>query len=98
MPIDNLPDSERDAIDIIAKAGYLKASNDKLEVSLESSNTINIQPKGNIFGAKIKVEENGNITPILTFDTKKLWNKEERIDVEGTIDDALKDFLDNENV
>lgn len=98
MSINNLPDSEKDIIDVLSKTGYLKASNDKIEVSLESSNTINIQPKGNIFGAKIKVEENGNITPILTFDTKKLWNKEERIDVEGTIDDALKDFLDNENV
>jgi hypothetical protein len=98
MSIDNLPDSERDAIDIIAKAGYLKASNDKLEVSLESSNTINIQPKGNIFGAKLKVEENGDVTPTLTFDTKKLRNKEERIDVEGTVDAALKDFWGNQNV
>jgi len=98
MSIDNLPDSERDVIDIIAKAGYLKASNDKLEVSLESSNTINIQPKGNIFGAKLKVEENGDVTPTLTFDTKKLRNKEERIDVEGTVDAALKDFWGNQNV
>lgn len=98
MSIDNLPDSERDAIDIIAKAGYLKASNDKLEVSLESSNTINIQPKGNIFGAKLKVEENGDVIPTLTFDTKKLRNKEERIDVEGTVDAALKDFWENQNV
>jgi hypothetical protein len=98
MSIDNLPNSEKDAVDIIAKAGYLKASNDKVEISLESSDTINIQPKGNIFGAKLKVEENGTITPTLTFDTKKLWNKNDRIDVEGTIDDALKDFWEDENV
>jgi hypothetical protein len=98
MSIDNLPDSEKDAVDIIAKAGYLKASNDKLEVSLESSNTINIQPKGNVFGAKIKVEENGDISPTLTFDTKKLRNKKDRIDIEGTVDAALKDFWENKNV
>ena len=97
MSINNLPDSEKDIVDAISKAGYLKVSNDKLEVSLESSNTINVQPKGNIFGAKIKVEENGDITPTLTFDTKKLWDKNKRIDVEGTVDDALKDFWENEN-
>jgi hypothetical protein len=96
--MESFPDSEQEAVDIIAKAGYLKASNDKVEVSLESSNTINIQPKGNIFGAKVKVEENGSITPTLTFDTKKLRDKNKRFDPEGTIDRALKDFWENENV
>jgi hypothetical protein len=96
--MESFPDSEQEAVDIIAKAGYLKASNDKVEVSLESSNTINIQPKGNIFGAKVKVEENGSITPTLTFDTKKLRDKNKRFDPEGTIDQALKDFWENENV
>ena len=70
MSVNNLPDDEKEVINILAKAGYLKASNDKLEVSLESYNTLNIQPKKNIFGAKIKVEDNGSITPTLTFDTK----------------------------
>lgn len=98
MSIDNLPDSERDAIDLLAKAGYLKASNDKVEISLESADTINIQPKGNIFGAKVKVEENGSITPTLTFDTKKLRDNSKRFDPKGTIDEALKDFWENENV
>lgn len=96
--MESFPDSEKEAVDIIAKAGYLKASNDKVEVSLESSDTINIQPKGNIFGAKVKVEENGSITPTLTFDTKKLRDKNKRFDPEGTIDQALKDFWENENV
>ncbi len=96
--MESFPDSEKEAVDIIAKAGYLKASNDKVEVSLESSNTINIQPKGNIFGAKIKVEEDNSITPTLTFDTKKLRDKNKRFDPEGTIDEALKDFWENENV
>ncbi len=96
--MESFPDSEKEAVDIIAKAGYLKASNDKVEVSLESSNTINIQPKGNIFGAKVKVEEDTSITPMLTFDTKKLRDKNKRFDPEGTIDEALKDFWENENV
>lgn len=96
--MESFPDSEKEAVDIIAKAGYLKASNDKVEVSLESSNTINIQPKGNVFGAKIKVEEDNSITPTLTFDTKKLRDKNKRFDPEGTIDEALKDFWENENV
>ncbi len=96
--MESFPDSEKEVVDIIAKAVYLKASNDKVEISLESSNTINIQPKGNIFGAKIKVEEDNSITPTLTFDTKKLRDKNKRFDPEGTIDEALKDFWENENV
>lgn len=96
--MESFPDSEKEVVDIIAKAGYLKASNDKVEVSLESTDTINIQPKGNIFGAKIKIEEDNTITPILTFDTKKLRDKNKRFDPEGTIDEALKDFWENENV
>jgi len=96
MGIDNLPDSEKDAVDLLAKAGYLKASNDKLEVSLESADTLNIQPKGNIFGAKIKVEDNGSITPTLTFDTKKLREKKNYIPPENLVDRALEDFWENQ--
>ena len=96
--MESFPDSEKEVVDIIAKAGYLKASNDKVEISLESADTLNIQPKGNVFGAKVKVEENGTITPTLTFDTKKLRDKNKRFDPEGTIDEALKDFWENENV
>jgi len=96
--IHNLPDDEKKIVDIIAKAGYLKASNDKLEVSLESHNTLNIQPKKNIFGAKIKVEENGTITPILTFDTKKLRDNSNKTDPKDAIDNALDDFWEQTDV
>ena len=72
MNIDDFPGSEEDVVDILAKAGYLKVENDKVEVSLDSSDTLNIQPKKNIFGLKITVEEDNSITPTLTFDTKKL--------------------------
>jgi len=96
--IDNLPDDEKKIVDIIAKAGYLKASNDKLEVSLESADILNIQPKGNIFGAKIKVEDNGSITPTLTFDTKKLRENKNYIPPENLVDQALEDFWKQNNV
>ena len=98
MGIDNLPDDEKKIVDIIAKAGYLKASNDKLEVSLESADILNIQPKGNIFGAKIKVEDNGSITPTLTFDTKKLRENKNYIPPENLVDQALEDFWKQNNV
>lgn len=98
MSVENFPDSENDVVDIVAKAGYLKASNDKVEVSLESIDTINIQPKNTIFGAKVKMEDDGSLTPMLTFDTKKLRDKNSRIDIEGTVDDALRNFWDDQNV
>ena len=96
--MESFPDSEKEIVDLLAKAGYLKVSNDELEVSLESADTINIQPKGNIFGGKVKVEDDGTITPTLTFDTKKLRDNNKRFDPKGTIDQALKDFWENENV
>ena len=98
MGIDNLPEDEKKVVDIIAKAGYLKASNDKLEVSLESYNTLNIQPKGTIFGAKIKVEENVSVTPTLTFDTKKLRDNSNKTDPKDAIDNALDDFWEQNDV
>lgn len=96
MAIDDLPNSDKDAINILAQAGYLKAGNENVEVSLESSNTLNIQPKGNVFGAKVRVEDDGAVTPILTFDTKKLREKKNYIPPENIIDQALKDFWENQ--
>ena len=98
MGIENLPDSEKDVVDIIAKAGYLKASNDDIEISLEAHNKINIQPKGTIFGAKVEVEDDGSVTPTLTFDTKKLRPKGTYTKPEDAIDSALEDFWENQNV
>jgi len=98
MNENNFPDEEKDLIDIIAKAGYLKASNDKVTVSLDSADTLNIQPKGTVFGAKVKVENDGSVTPTLTFDTKKLRDKGRYTPPKQSIDDALKDFWGDENV
>ncbi|MCJ7714388.1 hypothetical protein MUO66_08030 [Candidatus Bathyarchaeota archaeon] len=96
--MENSPDSVEDAVDILARAGYLKAENDKVTVSLDSANTLNIQPKGTIFGAKVKVEESGLVTPTLTFDTKKLRDKPNYVPPKDLVDEALEDFWENTNV
>lgn len=93
MSIENLPEEPEDIVDIASKAGYLKVETDIGEIKLNSHNQIEIQPEGTLFGAKIKVEENGNITPTLTFDTKKMRDPRKQIDAKQLIDDALEDFL-----
>ena len=98
MAIDDLPNSDQDAVNILAQAGYLKAGNENVEVSLESSNTLNIQPKGNLFGAKVRVEDDGSVTPILTFDTKKLRETPNYTPPKDLLDVAIEDFWENTNV
>jgi hypothetical protein len=98
MSIENNPQNLNDGIDILADAEYLKITSNIGDVKLNSSNEVELQPNGTVFGARIKVEENGNITPTLTFDTKKLWNKNERFDAKDTVDQALEDFWNNQNV
>ena len=93
MPLENLPQEPEDIVDIIAKAGYLKIQTDIGDIKLNSHNSVEVQPKGTPFGVKIKVEESGNITPTLTFDTKKLREPRKKIDAKQMLDDALKDFL-----
>jgi hypothetical protein len=96
MSIENLPEEPEDIVDIASKAGYLKVETDIGEIKLNSHNQIEIQPEGTLFGAKIKVEENGNITPTLTFDTKKMREPKKKIDAKQMVDDALEDFLDGQ--
>ncbi len=98
MSIENNPQNIEDIANIAAKAGYLKVKTGIGDIKLNSYNQVEIQPKGTIFGAKIKVEEDGSITPTLTFDTKKLRNTNERFDSEDAVDQALNDFWDNQNV
>jgi hypothetical protein len=97
MSIENAPHGPEDNVDIVAKAGYLKVESDIGEIKLNSHNSIEVQPEGTLFGAKVKVEENGNITPTLTFDTKKLRGPRKKIDAKQMLDDALEDFF-NEQV
>jgi len=96
--MENSFDSEEYAVDILAKAGYIKAENDKISVSLDSANTLSIQPKGTIFGAKVKVEQNGSVTPSLTFDTKKLRDKPNYVPPKDLVDEAIEDFWENNDV
>jgi hypothetical protein len=98
MSIENNPQNLNDTIDIVAEAEYLKVATNVGDVKLNSYNEIELQPNGTIFGARIKVEENGNVTSALTFDTKKLWNKNKKFNSKDTVDKALEDFCDNENV
>jgi hypothetical protein len=93
MPIENNPEPIENAMDIFAKAGYVKAENDKISVSLDSANTLSIQPKGTIFGMKVKVEKDNLLSPSLTFDTKKLRDKRRYTSPKEALDQALKDFL-----
>jgi hypothetical protein len=98
MSIDNLPEEPEEIIDIAAKAGYLKVKTELGDIKLNSHNSVEIQPDGTIFGTKIKVEENGNITPTLTIDTKKLRESKKNIDTKQLLDDAIDDFWEQEQV
>jgi hypothetical protein len=97
MSIDNLPEEPEDIVDIAAKVGYLKVGTDIGDIKLNSHNSAEIQPKGTPFGAKVRVENDGSVTPTITFDTKKLREPRKNIDAKQMLDDALEDFL-NEQV
>ncbi len=97
MSIENLPEEPEEIIDIAAKAGYLKVDTELGEIKLNSHNSVEIQPKGTPFGAKVKVENDGSVTPTITFDTKKLRDPKKYIDAKQMLDDALEDFF-NEQV
>ena len=97
MSIENLPEEPEEIIDIAAKAGYLKVKTELGDIKLNSHNSVEIQPKGTPFGAKVKVENDGSVTPAITFDTKKLRDPKKNIDAKQMLDDALEDFF-NEQV
>ena len=58
---------------------------------------IDIQPRRTPLGTKIKIQENGEIVPTLTLDTKKM-REQKKIDAKQILDDALENFLDEEEV
>ncbi len=93
MSIENLPQKSEDGIDIIANAGYLGVDTEFGEIKLNSHDSVEIQPKGTPFGAKVKVEDDGSITPTLTFDTKKMREPKKNINPEEILDDALEEFF-----
>jgi hypothetical protein len=92
------PSDPKEVIDLVAKSGYLKVENEELSISLESHNQVNIQPKGTPLGAKIKVEESGDITPMITFDTKKLREPRKEINTTELLDKALEDYFNEQEI
>ena len=96
MSIENLPQETEEIIDIAARAGYLKVKTDIGDIKLNSHNSVEIQPKGTPFGAKVKVNNDGSLTPTLTLDTKKLRGPRKKIDAKQMLDDALEDFLNGQ--
>lgn len=97
MSIENAPQEPEDLINIVAKSGYLKVDTEIGDIKLNSSNSVEIQPKATPLGAKIKVEEDGSITPTLTFDTKKLREPKKNIDTKDMLDDAINDFWEGQD-
>jgi hypothetical protein len=97
MSIKNAPQEPEDIVDIVAKAGYLKVETDFGDIKLNSHNSVEIQPKGTIFGAKVKVDDKGTVTPTITFDTKKLREPKNNIDTNKMLDDAINDFWEEQN-
>lgn len=95
MSIENLPQEPEDIVDLVAKAGYLKVENELGSIQLKSHDTIEIQPNGTIFGARIKANDDGTITPTLTFDTKKLREPKKKINAEQIVDQALEEFFND---
>ena len=94
--MNNLSEEPEDIIDLISKTECLKINTELGEIKLEAHNRVNIQPDETPFGIKIEVEESGDITPILTFDTKKLREPRKNIDAKQMLDDALEDFLNGQ--
>jgi hypothetical protein len=97
MPINNLPQEPEDIVNIAARTGYLKVDTEIGEIKLNSYNQVEIQPKGTPFGAKVKVESDGSISPTLTFDTKKMREPRKSINPQQIVDDALEDFFNEQN-
>ena len=95
--MENIPD-EKQGIDILGKAEVLKLETNELTLSLEEHTKVNIQPKGTPLGAKLKIEENGNIAPIITFDTKKLREPRKEINPVEMLDKALEDYLNGQEI
>ena len=92
--MNNLAEEPEHTIDLISKTECLKINTELGEIKLEAHNRVNIQPDETPFGIEIEVEESGDVTPTLTFDTKKLREPKKNIDVKQMLDDALEDFLD----
>jgi hypothetical protein len=96
--MNNLPEKPEEIIDLVAKTEYLKINSELGEIKLEAHNQINVQPKGTPLGTKLKLESNGTITHVITFDSKKLKEPRKNINAKEIVDDAIEEYLNNEQV
>jgi hypothetical protein len=94
----NLPEDPEQVIDLVAKSQYLKVNTELGEIKLEAHNQINIQPKGTPLGMKLKLEETGDITPTITFDTKKLREPAKKINPSEIVDNAIEEYLNDQEI
>jgi hypothetical protein len=94
----NLPEEPEEIIDLVAKSQYLKVNTELGEIKLEAHNQINLQPKGTPLGVKLKLEETGDITPTITFDTKKLREPSKKINPSEIVDNAIEEYLNDEEI
>jgi hypothetical protein len=94
--MNNLAEEPEDIVDLVSKTEYLKINTELGEIKLEAHNRVNIQPDETLFVIEIEVEESGDVTPTLTFDTKKLRQPKKNIDAKQMLDDALEDFLNGQ--
>lgn len=95
--MENLPENPKEVIDILAKTKLLKVEDESGSITLEAHNQVNIQPKETPFGAKLKLEPDGSVTPTLTFDSKKMREKIKKTEPSQSIDNALEEYYKNEN-
>jgi hypothetical protein len=94
----NLPEEPEEIIDLVAKSQYLKVNTELGEIKLEAHNQVNIQPKGTPLGMKLKLEETGDITPTITFDTKKLREPAKKINPSEIVDNAIEEYLNDQEI
>lgn len=92
--MENLPDDPTEIVDILARTKILKVEDETGSITLEAHNQVNIQPKGTPFGAKLKLESDGSVTPTLTFDSKKMRPVIKKTDPKEALDNALEDYFD----
>jgi hypothetical protein len=94
----NLPEDPEQVIDLVSKSQYLKVNTELGEIKLEAHNEVNLQPKGTPLGMKLKSEETGDITPTITFDTKKLREPSKNISPSEIVDNAIEEYLNDQEI
>jgi hypothetical protein len=72
------------------KSGLIKTGVGTVDLTWEDLKQINVQLKNNPLGIRLRIEDDGTITPMLTFDTKKLKSKQNRTN--DAIETALKNY------